>query len=311
MEDIGKQICLFAELPLCRVETRADEDQLISIFFQRFFSDVLAELLVVEQLHSQFLDHLDLPQHVFVVGPVCWDLAGHQASGIIFLLEDVKVIVAQSAQEGRAGERGRASTNQRYFCLGNSLIKRLEVGVSDLFDFHLFENLACKFLQFADLNGPALQPIGIACGCAKFAYWTQPSTGQTERVIAENGLRSSIVILVLDLVDERPDVYSNRAGFLARAICALHASGGLGDGLALGVNAVVEVPSPVVLEIRLGDALEFDLMLLPVFLSGLGVDHLRLVEMRSRGEDSGCDLGRELGKAEAVNRPCNYLRKHG
>lgn len=73
----------------------------------------------------------------------------------------------------------------------------------------------------------------------------------------------------------------------------------------------MEVPSPVVLEIRLGDALEFDLMLLPVFLSGLGVDHLGLVEMRSRGEDSGRDLGRELGKAEAVNRPCNYLRKHG
>jgi hypothetical protein len=45
----------------------------------------------------------------------------------------------------------------------------------------------------------------------------------------------------------------------------------------------VGVPSPVPCEVLSGDALEFDLMLFPVLLSGFGVNDLGGIELRGSG----------------------------
>lgn len=87
------------------------------------------------------------------------------------------------------------------------------------------------------------------------------------------------------MVDERSDVDSDGAGLLARAVCAFHASGCLGDGLFFRVNPVVEVSSPVVEEFGLLNTLEFDFVLFSVFLSSLGIDNLGFVEMRGRTQN--------------------------
>lgn len=176
-----------------------------------------------------------------------------------------------------------------------------------MLNLHFFEHLAGKLLQLADLDRSALQPISVAGGGAEFTYWAQSSARKAERIIAEDGLGSSVVVLVLDLVDERTDVDADGAGLLTWTVCALHASRCLGNGLPLRVNPVVEVPSPVIVQILLRNPLELDLMLLTVLLSGLSVNDLRLVEMRSSGQHACQDFWREFGQAKAADGSRNNL----
>lgn len=81
------------------------------------------------------------------------------------------------------------------------------------------------------------------------------------------------------MVDERADVDAHRAGFLAGTVGALHAARGFGEGFLFGVEAVVEAAGPVVAEVCLADAFEFDFVVVSVLLPGLGVNYLRLVQL--------------------------------
>ena len=106
--------------------------------------------------------------------------------------------------------------------------------------------------------------------------------------------------MILDLVDEGPDVDADGAGFLAGTVRALHTPHGLGDGLFFSVDAVVVGADPVVVEIGGGDTLEFDFVGVAIFFSGVGVDDLGLVELRGGGEDILQDLGGIFGHAHVL-----------
>jgi len=86
---------------------------------------------------------------------------------------------------------------------------------------------------------------------------------------------------------------------LARTIRAFHAPGGLRYRLLLGIDAIVEVPGPVVSEVLGLDPLELDLVLFPVLLSGLGVNHLGGVELRRSRQDGRLYLRGELADGES------------
>ena len=169
-----------------------------------------------------------------------------------------------------------------------------------MFYLHLLEHLAGELLQFSYLDGSAFQPVGVASGGAELADGAEASAGESEGIIAEDDFGSSVVILILDLVDERPDVDANRAGFLAGAVGALHAPHGLGHGLLLGVDAVVVGADPVVLEIGGGDPLELDFVGVAILFPGVGVDDLGLVELGGGGEDVLEDFGGVLGHAHVL-----------
>lgn len=102
-------------------------------------------------------------------------------------------------------------------------------------------------MQLTDLNGTTLEPIGVACRGTQLTDWTEPSTRQPKRVIAEYGLSGPVIVLILNLIDELSDVNAGRACLLAWAVRALHTAVGLGHGLFLRVNSIVEASGPVVL----------------------------------------------------------------
>ena len=108
--------------------------------------------------------------------------------------------------------------------------------------------------------------MGVTSGGTQLTNRTQSSTRKPKRVIAEDGLCSAVVVLVLYLVDELTDVDSCGACFLARAIGALHASVGLCHGFLFCVNSVVVPTCPVLLEVSV-TSLDLVLVLSPLVFS--------------------------------------------
>ena len=220
------------------------------------------------------------------------------------------VVVAQSSQECGARKRGGSGTDEGDLCLGHSRIKGCQVGVTNLFDFHLFEDLAGKFLELTNLNGSSLEPVCVASRGAELTDGAKTSATKTERVIRENSLGCTVVVLVLDLIDERTDIDSNRACFLAGAIGTFHAPGGLSHSFLFGVDPVMERPSPIVSEILGRNSLMFDFMFTTVLLASAGVDNLGVVELRSGGEDVLDHLLRIFGQTEAVESAADQATQH-
>ena len=259
------------------------------------------------QLHSQLLHHLHFPQHVFVVGAIRRNFSSDESSRVVRLLENVDVGVAESSQEGGAGERGGASPDECDFGVDYALIKRLQAGVPHLLHPHLLEHLARKLLQLADLNGPALQPVRIARGSAQLAHRAQTPAGEAEGIIGEDGLGGAVVVLILNLVDKGPDVNADRTGLLAWTVSALHAPRSLLQRLLLSVEPVVGVAGPVATEVGRGSAFEADAVVLAILLASLGVNYLGLGELRSCGEHSLGHFFGEFGECKAEQRPQDLL----
>jgi len=69
-------------------------------------------------------------------------------------------------------------------------------------------------------------------------------------------------------------------------------------------------PNPVVPEILRRNPLEFDFMSLPVLFSSLCVNNLRLVELRSGGEDVLLHFWRELSDGETLVGGGDESSKH-
>jgi hypothetical protein len=153
-----------------------------------------------------------------------------------------------------------------------------------LLDTHFLEDLAGKFLEFADLDGASFEPVGVACGGAELADGTESSAGEAEGVVGEDDLGGPVIVLVLNLIDEGADVDAHRAGLLAGAVRALHAPHGLAHGLLLRVDPVMEGTGPVVPQIPGRDPLVLDAVALAVGLASVGVDDLRRVELGGSGE---------------------------
>lgn len=72
--------------------------------------------------------------------------------------------------------------------------------------------------------------MGVTGGGAELADGAQTSAGKAERVIRENGLGSSVVILVLNLVDEGSDIDPHGTSLLTWTIGAFHATRGFSHG---------------------------------------------------------------------------------
>ncbi len=252
----------------------------MSVFPERLLSDVLAISFIIVNFDSKLLNHFDFPKHVFVIGPHRRNLIGYQTTRIIIFFVDMNILISQSSQESSTWKRGRTSSNQSYFGLSYSRIKRLKVRVANLFHFHLLEHLTGELLEFSNLDGSSLEPVRIACGSAKLADWTKSSAGKTQRVIRKDGFSSSVIVLILNLVNEGTNIDTDWACFLAWAVCTLHAPRSFSHCLLLSENTVVMVSGPIILELLLR-SFKSNLVLLSIGFSVLGTDNLRFVELRS------------------------------
>lgn len=86
--------------------------------------------------------------------------------------------------------------------------------------------------------------------------------------------------MVLNLVNKRSDVDTNRTCLLTWTVSALHATRSFGHGLFFGIDTVVEISGPVVFQL-VGCSFVSDFILVSVFLSVLSADNLGFVELGS------------------------------
>lgn len=85
--------------------------------------------------------------------------------------------------------------------------------------------------------------------------------------------------MVLNLVNEGPDIDSRGACLLTWTIGAFHTAGCLCHSLLFSINSVMEIPHPIFIEIFL-ISFEFDFVLVSILLSILGADNLRGIYVR-------------------------------
>ena len=206
--------------------------------------------------------------------------------------------VSESAEEGSAGEGGRASSNQGHFGMNYALIEWREAGIPHLLHPHLLEHLACKLLQLTDLDGSAVQPVRIARGGTQLTHRTESPAGEAEGVVGEDGLGCAVVVLILNLIDKGADVDADRAGLLTGTVRTLHAPRRLFQCLLLSVQPVVRVSGPISSEIGSGSAFEADAVLLAIVLTSLGVNYLRFGKLGSSGQHRVGHILGELGDGE-------------
>lgn len=143
---IRKHVCLLSQLGLWGSESRPHKNILVSIFFEGLLCYLFPKGFIIKHFDPELFDHLDFPENILVVRSICWNLVSDKPSRIVILLKNMNIIVTKSSQEGSTRERSRPGPNERNFGVSYFGIEGLEVGVSDLFDFHLFENFACELL---------------------------------------------------------------------------------------------------------------------------------------------------------------------
>lgn len=85
-------------------------------------------------------------------------------------------------------------------------------------------------MESVDLDGSHFSMADITISGTQFADGAELATGQTERVIRQNALSSTVPILILDTVDESLNVNGSRTTLLARSIIALQATTGFTNG---------------------------------------------------------------------------------
>jgi len=70
----------------------------------------------------------------------------------------------------------------------------------------------------------------------------------------------------------------------------------------------MKISGPVVEKVRFRYSFEFDLMLFSIFLSSMGVNHLRFVELRSSREDVFINLFGVFSKSEGIDVEASETR---
>lgn len=160
------------------------------------------------------------------------------------------------------------------------------------------------------MDGSSFEPVCVARGGAQLTDGAQSSAAESERVVGEDSFGSSVVILVLDLVDEGADVDTDGACFLARTVRALHAPRRLGHGFLFRVEPVMERPRPVIPQIFSGYSFEFYFMFMSILFPGFRIDDLRVVQLWSRGKDVLYNLGGVFCQTEAVDGGTDESSQH-
>jgi len=70
----------------------------------------------------------------------------------------------------------------------------------------------------------------------------------------------------------------------------------------------MKISGPVVEKVRFRYSFEFDLMLFSIFLSSMGVNHLRFVELRGSREDVFINLFGVFSKSEGIDVEASETR---
>lgn len=161
-------------------------------------------------------------------------------------------LIAESSQEGGARDGGRPAANQGDLGLVGrwQLVERGKGRVTDLRNVHVLEDLARKLLQTVDVDGALLSSSQVARADAQLTDRAHHAARQAQRVVRQNGLRSTIVVLTIrnresqrngshttktqsgaylggDGADESFDVELRRARLLARRVGTLETARGL------------------------------------------------------------------------------------
>lgn len=110
------------------------------------------------------------------------------------------ILIAQSAKERGARQRGRPTTQQ------NNLLARilqlLLIRRTNLAHTHLLEHIRSVLLEATDVDGSLLGRLQIAAAHAKIACRAHHATGQSQRIVGKDGLGRAVVVLVCDRSDE-------------------------------------------------------------------------------------------------------------
>lgn len=73
-------------------------------------------------------------------------------------------------------------------------------------DSHLFENIGSIMLQSANIDRSLFAGLQIASPHTQIAGGAHHATGQTQRIVREDGLGRTVIVLVGDTGDEALDI---------------------------------------------------------------------------------------------------------
>eukprot|EP00162_Nutomonas_longa_P013024 comp21380_c0_seq1/m.46109 comp21380_c0_seq1/g.46109 ORF comp21380_c0_seq1/g.46109 comp21380_c0_seq1/m.46109 type:complete len:938 (+) comp21380_c0_seq1:129-2942(+) len=179
-------------------ETGGDKDGSIAVLLERVDGEALAELLAVLDLDAEIEHELDLKVDDRVGQTELRDLRGRETSREGVLLKHGHVGVAETRKEGAARNARWACANNRNLAAVRlrKLVERRQARVSDLRNVHLLEHLARKLLQTTNVDWAFLGGGKVAAAHAQVAGRTHHAAGQAVRVVAEDRLGSSVVVLV-------------------------------------------------------------------------------------------------------------------
>ena len=170
------------------------------------------------------------------------DLLADNTTTDLVLLEYVHIVVAHSSEERGAAEGCWAGTDDgdRFLIRRGKILG--ERRIPNLGHAHLFEDSNGKLLESVNLNCSLLGFANIAVSCTELADGAKLAASQTERVVRQDDLSSTVPVLVLDVVDETLDINGCRAALLARSVVTLEAALGLTDCLLNGHQRDVTLP---------------------------------------------------------------------
>ena len=123
-----------------------------------------------------------------------------------------------------------------------------EGGVPNLRESHLLEDLRCELLETSDVDRALLGRVQVTASHTQVAGGTHHAAGESQWVVGEDSLRSSVVVLGSDAGDEGLDVDLGGTALLAGGVGALETPVGLTQGPALtqgGVFDVIEIVGQV------------------------------------------------------------------
>ena len=97
-------------------------------------------------------------------------------------------------------------------------------------DAHLREGTRCKLLQLSDFDRTLFACMQVARTGTKVRGRADSASGEAERVLTEDNLRGTVVILSGNALDEGLDVDVRRARLRAWRVCTLQAALGFHHG---------------------------------------------------------------------------------
>ena len=224
-------------------QAEAEQHGLETVGLEAVHGEVAAEGLPGAHFDAQVLHELDLPVHGRVRESVARNFRRGEPADNLVTLEDGDVAVADAREDGGGRDAGRAAPDHRDGSLERlrELVQRRGGRVADLRDVHLHEHLHRELLQPANVDGAALRGCHVAAPGAQVGRGAHHAAREPQRVVRQDLLGRSVVVLVADGRDERLDVDLRGAAALARRVHAAQAALRLLDSRRLRQRRVLGV----------------------------------------------------------------------